>query len=91
MQINELDYSTYSDFIYDNAQILADAFREKFSRENEEVLLAWVAGLKSYFYKQISSQIRSPEVMKIHHLNPEIELIRGFRTIKATDFDTFSD
>lgn len=91
MQINELDYSTYSGFIYDNAQILADSFREKFSRESEEVLLAWVAGLKSYFYKQISSQIRSPEVMKIHHLNPEIELIRGFRTIKATDFDTFSD
>ena len=91
MMINELDYSVNSGFIYNNAQMLADAFREKFSRESEEVLLAWVAGLKTYFFKQVSIQIRSPEVMQIHHINPQVELIRWFRTIKATDFDTFTD
>ena len=91
MQINELDYGTNSTFIYDNAQVLADAFRERFPRESEEVLLAWTAWLKSYFYKFISSQIRWSNVMRVQHLNPEIELIRWFRTIKASDFDTFVD
>ncbi|MDD2566033.1 MAG: DEAD/DEAH box helicase family protein [Candidatus Gracilibacteria bacterium] len=91
LQIDELDYETYSDFIYNNVYEVISVLREKFPGESDEILLSTIAGLKLYIYKNIESQLRSEKVMQIHKTDPKIELIRGFRTLKAIDFDAYID
>lgn len=91
ISINEVDYERDGDFIYANAQEIATAFQERFPKESDETLLAWISWLKQYLLKHINLQIRAPEVMSIKHSHPKVELIRGFRTIKSTDFDAFVD
>jgi len=91
ISISEIDYWRDEEFIYQNAKLISEAFRERFPRESEETLLAWVSWLRQYLLKHINTQIRSPEVMKISYSEPTIEIIRWFRTIKNSDFDAFID
>ncbi|EKE27568.1 MAG: hypothetical protein ACD_3C00192G0013 [uncultured bacterium (gcode 4)] len=91
LQIDELDYETYSDFIYNNVNEVILMLRDKFPWESDEILLSTIAWLKLYIYKNIESQLRSEKVMQIHKTDPKIELIRWFRTLKAIDFDAYID
>ena len=91
VEIPELDYDTWGDFVCDNVSILADALRVKFSHESEDTLLSTVIGLRRYFLNHLMIQFRSEGVMKITRSEPKIELSRSFRTIRASDFDAYVD
>gem|GEM_PF-4895643 len=43
ISINEVDYERDGDFIYANAQEIATAFQERFPKESDETLLAWIS------------------------------------------------
>lgn len=91
MEIPELDYDEWGDFIYANASAVAEAVRTKFSHEWEDVLLATVAWLRRFLSDNIFKQLRSDGVMEIKRVEPRIELSRSFRTIRAADFDAYVD
>lgn len=91
MEVPELDYDEWGDFIYANASIVAEAIRSKFPHEWEDTLLATVSWLRKFLSDNLFRQLRSERVMKITRAEPKIELSRSFRTVRATDFDAYAD
>lgn len=91
MEVPELDYDTWSDFIYSNATVVSWAIRAKFPNENDDILLATISWLRKHLSDNLTQQFRSERVMKIVRSEAKLELSRSFRTVRATDFDAFVD